>query len=386
MTKILLVANTDWYLYNFRRSLARFLTSEGFEVGLVSPPGNYAKLLQEAGFRWMGWEVGRQTLSPAGEISSLLRLARIYRQELPDLVHHHTIKCVLYGSLAARLTKIPVRINSITGRGYVFVSSDRKAAFLRLLVKPFYKLAFGDKAGGAAIFENAADLAYFVDHGLVASNNTFLIEGVGVDADEFVPTPEPEGPVVVLLAARMLWDKGVGALIEAMRILRQQGVTPDRLRAVLVGEPDPGNPTSIDQATLKGWHDQGIADWWGWRADMKAVYAACHIVTLPTTYGEGVPTTLLEAAACGKPIVATDIPGCREIIRHGDNGLLIPPGNHQALAEALLTLVEQPAQRGRMGQAGRQIVLQRFTNRSVNVATLDVYCKYLKLAKDSSRD
>lgn len=376
--KVILVANTDWYLYNFRLGLARFLRSQGDEVVLISPPGQYAARLQQAGFRWIEWRVGRQTLAPWSESGALLQLARLYRQEKPTLVHQHTIKPVLYGSLAARLARIPAVVNSITGRGYIFVADDRKARLLRRVVGPFYRLAFANPHC-AVIFENDVDRQYFIRQGLLPAERARLIEGVGVDAERFTPAPEPDGPPVVIFTARMLWDKGVGILVEAARLLNKaEALETGRVRVALVGVPDPGNPASVDAATLRGWEAEGVVEWWGWQEDMSTVYPRGHVFTLPTIYGEGVPTVLLEAAACGKPLVATDAPGCREVVRHGVNGLLVPPNDPGALAAALRQLAADPALRGRMGAASRQLVLEKFTAGQVNAATRQVYELILK--------
>ena len=376
--KVILVANTDWYLYNFRLALARFLRDQGFEVVLISPSGRYASLLQQAGFRWIEWRVGRQTLTPWAEFTALLQLARLYRQEKPALVHQHTIKPVLYGSLAARLARVPAVVNSITGRGYVFVAEDRKARLLRRVVGPLYRLAFANPHC-AVIFENDVDRQYFVRQRLLHAVRARLIEGVGVDIERFTPMPEPAGAPVIVLPARMLWDKGVGVLVDAARLLNE-GETPvcGKARVALVGVPDPGNPASIDEATLRGWEAEGVVEWWGWQEDMSTVYPRCHIVTLPTVYGEGVPTALLEAAACGKPLVATDAPGCRDVVRHEINGLLVPSNDPPALADALRRLAGDPDLRGRMGVASRQLVLEKFTTGQVNAATLQVYESVLK--------
>lgn len=376
--KILLVANTDWYLYNFRLSLARFLRSREYDILLISPPGPYVVSLQQAGFRWIEWKVGRQTLAPWAEAAALLHLARLYRREAPALVHHHTIKPVLYGSLAARLAHVPAVVNSITGRGYVYVGEDRKARLLRRLVGPFYRLAFS-YPNCAVIFENDVDRQYFIGQGLLQAGQTCLIEGVGVDAERFFPTPEPEGDPVIIFPARMLWNKGAGVLMEAARQM-QGGSTPGKpkVRVALVGVPDPGNPDSIDEATLRSWEAEGAIEWWGWQDDMNAVYTRCHIVALPTVYGEGVPTALLEAAACGKPLVATDAPGCREVVHSEVNGLLVPPNDPTALAVALQRLAGDPDLRGRMGVASRQLVLEKFTTQQVNTATHQVYQAILK--------
>jgi glycosyltransferase involved in cell wall biosynthesis len=367
MAKIVLVANTDWYLYNFRLSLAQTLLGQGYEVLLVSPSGKYAPLLEEAGFRWLAWEVGRQSMAPWKELPAILSLYHIYRREQPDLVHHFTVKPVLYGALAAWLAGKAAVVNSITGLGYVFLGQETKARFLRHLVKMFYRQVLNRPHSGV-IFENTNDRQFFIDQGLVAESQTWLIEGVGVDAERFHPSPEPEGQPVIVLPARLLWDKGVNELVEAARLLRPRV----KARFVLVGEPDKGNPASVTESDIQKWVKEGVVEWWGWCNDMREVYAACHIVTLPS-YGEGIPTTLLEAAASGRPVVATAVPGCQDVVVDGLNGYKVPVRDGHALAEALAKLVEDPALRVKMGAAGRQLVLEKYTSPQINAQNLNVY-------------
>jgi glycosyltransferase involved in cell wall biosynthesis len=367
MTKILLVANTDWYLYNFRLSLAKFLRDHGYEIVLVSPAGRFAPLLQDAGFRWIEWDLGRQTLAPWTELRAMARLARVYQHEQVDLVNHFTVKPVLYGSLAARLVGVKNVVNSVTGLGFVFLSQGLKARFLRGVVKYMYRMAFAHP-NCAVIFENETDRQYLIEERVITSQPTWLIQGVGIDPDCFSPLPEPAGTPVIVLPARLLWDKGVGVLVEAARLLRPQF----EVRVVLVGEPDPGNPASIPQATIQGWVEEGVIEWWGWQNEMENVYANCHIVALPS-FGEGVPTVLLEAAACARPIVTTDVAGCRDVVSHGVNGLLVPPDDVPALSKALERLINDPSLRSRMGAMGRQLILEKYTQEQVNSATLAVY-------------
>jgi glycosyltransferase involved in cell wall biosynthesis len=363
--KCILVSNTDWYLYNFRLSLAFYLRAAGYHVLFVSPPGEYVTLLQQAGFEWRAWQVGRKSTAPWQELGSLRQLVRLYREIKPDVVHHHTIKPVLYGGLAARWAGVPKVLHSITGRGYVFLGQSFRAKLLQRLVKPLYRLAL---SGTRVIFENDGDRQYFLQAGLVREPQAYLIESVGVDPARFFPAPEPPGEPVILLAARLLWDKGVGDLVEAARLLRER--LP--FRVVLAGEPDPGNPASISEKQLRQWEQDGLVEWWGWQADMAAVYGHCHIVVLPS-YHEGVPTGLLEAAACARPIVASDIPGCRAVVSDGENGFLVPPGQPAELAAALERLLRDSDLRGKMGRAGREIILRKFTQRQVNEQTLAVY-------------
>jgi glycosyltransferase involved in cell wall biosynthesis len=177
-----------------------------------------------------------------------------------------------------------------------------------------------------------------------------------VDANYFTPLPEPPGIPTIILPGRLLWDKGVGVLVNAARILHNRV----DVRVALVGQPDPGNPATVDQASIDSWVKEGLIEWWGWQTDMREVYAKSHIVTLPSM-GEGLPTALIEAEACNRPIVTTDVSGCRDVVEDGANGFLVPPNDPAQLAEALEKLVCDPGLRVRMGQAGRELVLRRFT-------------------------
>jgi glycosyltransferase involved in cell wall biosynthesis len=343
MPKVALVANTDWYLYNFRLSLAELLRREAIEVLLLSPHGPFVQEFERRGFRWREWGVGRQSLAPWREAASLVRLASIYHRERPDIAHHFTVKPVIYGALAAEWARVPSVVSSVAGLGHVFIGDEVRSRFLRPVVRLLYRHAL-ERPRGVVTFENPHDQEYFETHGLVAREHTRLIPGAGVDIDRFVPTPEPPGPPVVVLAARMLWTKGVGVQVEAARLLHTKD-TRQAMRLALVGEPDPGNPMTIDTPTLESWAREGLVEWWGWRAAMEEVFAACHIVTLPTLGGEGVPTVLLEAAAAGRPVVTTDVPGCRDLVEHEVNGLIVPPNDAPALAAALARLAGDPAAR-----------------------------------------
>lgn len=368
MKKIALVANTDWYLYNFRLSLANYLREQGYEVTLISPPGDYVRELQRQGFPWISWPVSRQGISPPAELPALFGLMKIYRQLKPDLVHHHTIKPVLYGSLAAQWCGVGGVVNSITGRGYVFGSRQLRARIAYQAVKHLYRLAF-KPPNAVAVFENRFDQQVFIDQGFVPESQTRFIAGVGVDQQRFRPSPLPAGIPIVTMVGRLLWDKGVHVFVDAARLLRADGIA----RFILVGAPDPGNPGSIDPSQINAWVSEGIIEWWGWQDDTHTVYSQSHMVVLPTSYGEGIPVVLLEAAASGRAVVASDTPGCREAVRPGYNGLLVPTDDAPAVAGALRTLIADIDLCARMGANGRQLVLEQFTVGQVNAATLEVY-------------
>lgn len=371
--KILFFANTDWYLYNFRLSLAQSLRNAGHEVVLLSPSGDYAPRLVEAGFRWLEFNFSRQGINPVAELNTIAALRRVYQDEKPDLVHHFTIKCVLYGSFAARRAGIGAIVNSITGLGYVF-SDQFPARVLRLLVKRLYRSAV---AGTQVIFQNPDDRDLFLNLKLVQPEQATLILGSGVNPDRFSPMTEPDNLPVVVLPARMLWDKGIAEFVRAAQILRAEGL---RARFALVGKSDPQNPNSISYDQLCQWQKEGDVEWWGWQENIASVFAMAHVICLPTSYREGVPRVLIEAAACGKPLVATDVPGCREVVRPEENGLLVPPRDAEKLADALRRLIRDRELRLRMGARGRELVLAEFSDDRVFAATRKVYQQALDRA------
>lgn len=371
MTKILLVANTDWYLYNFRLSLAKLLREGGFEVALISPGGPFVEGIRAAGFRWLEWPVGRQSMGLSGESRALWRLLQVYRQEKPDLVHHFTVKPVLYGTLAARLAGVKAVVNSITGLGYLFLQQGFHVRLVRWMVLRLYHLAFRHPSL-AVVFENENDRDFFLDRQLVRPEQTRVIHGAGVDLEKFRPAQEPVGTPLVVLPARMLWDKGVGVMAEAARSLKGRR----EVRVALVGASDPGNPARIPEDTLQEWAAEGLVEWWGFNKDMPEVYRQAQVVALPSM-GEGLPTALLEAAACERPIVATDVPGCREVVLDGETGLLVPPNDPAALAAAVEKLLDDPALRRRLGENARQRVAQYFSDQKINEQTLGVYYSLL---------
>lgn len=365
--KIIYFSNTDWYLYNFRLNLARAMRDRGFEVILMSPPGDYVERLRAEGFRWIRFPLSRKGTNPFTELATVNRLTGVYEKEKPDIVHHFTVKCVTYGSLAAKKAGVPVVINSITGLGHVFVDNTPSARLLRVIVRGLYQKAM---RGTGVIFQNPDDLNLFLDLGLVNREQSRLIRGSGIDTERFSAMPEPETyPPLVVLPARMLWSKGVGEFVEAAHILHDKGV---RARYALVGVADSGNPSAVSLTQLGEWQKEGIVEWWGWQEDIKVVFALASIVCLPS-YREGVPRVLAEAAACTRALVTTDVPGCREIVTDGVNGFLVPVSNAPALAEALRKLIEDPVLRLRMGMSGRDIVEREFSNRRVVTETLQIY-------------
>ena len=364
--KIVLFANTDWYLYNFRLPLARALRSQGHDLVLLSPPGEYSRYLKEAGFRWVGFPLSRRGLNPFNEAGTLWRLFCFYRSQRPDVAHNFTVKCVLYGTLAARLAGTRRIINAVTGLGFVFLDQRQCGRVIRWLVRKLYRFALKNTL---VIFQNPEDRKLFTQQNLVTEAQSIMIKSSGVDIHQFTPSPEPEGIPLVILPARMLWDKGIGEFVDVARHLQDAGVSA---RFALVGDCDPDNPSSVSMDKLSTWVKEEVVEWWGWREDMAAVYACSNIVCLPS-YREGVPKTLIEAAACGRAIVATDVPGCREVVHDGQNGLLVPLREPEALVSALRRLIKDKALRQEMGYQSRAIAEAEFSSDLIVSKTLKVY-------------
>jgi glycosyltransferase involved in cell wall biosynthesis len=365
MSRVLLFANTDWYLYNFRLSLAKELRDQGHEVILLSASGPFEKLLEESGFQWVPFQLSRQGINPFYELWTLGQLTRLYYKLHPDIVHHFTIKPVLYGSMAAHLLKIPGIINSITGLGHLFIDSEPITRLLRRLASWLYRM---NLRGTEVIFENPEDRQIFIEWRFIKPGQSHLILGTGVDVDKFRPTVKDNNPPIVLFSSRMLITKGVLEYVEAARILKEKGINA---RFALAGKTDSGNPASIPEEQIDMWKKSNLLEWWGWQDDMPSALAKADIFCLPS-YREGVPNALLEATACGLPIVTTDTPGCREVVTHGVNGLLVPVKNAQAIADALETMLLDAELRRKMGNAGREIAIN-FSNIKVNRETLIVY-------------
>jgi glycosyltransferase involved in cell wall biosynthesis len=368
--KVIFFANTDWYLYNFRLPLAKFLRARGFEVVMLSPVGSYGPRLESEGFRWIGLDMERRSLNPARELALIRRISAVYAVERPDIVHHFTIKCVVYGSLIARWQGIRNRVNAVTGMGYVFSDDGYRARLLRPVVRNLIRATLGGE-GSRLILQNKDDLAAFMAAELASTERTHVIMGSGVDTMRFQPAPPPREPraMRVLLASRLLWDKGIREYIDAARLVKEAGLPVEFL---LAGNPDSGNPASVPEWQIAKWQQDSAIRYLGHVAEMPRLLAEIDVAVLPS-YREGVPRSLLEAAACGLPIVTTDVPGCREVVRHGVNGLLVPARDPAALAAAIRFMWERPEERVRMGEAARQTILRDFDQSIVFEKTFAVY-------------
>ena len=372
--KVLLFANTDWYLFNFRQSLAYALREAGFEVILVSPPGPYGQRLLEAGFRWIPAPMARQSLNPLRESGLLFWLVRLLLIEKVSLVHGFTIKCVIYGALAARLAGVKARVSSVAGMGYVFINTSLRARGLRLLLRPLFQLALSGRAS-RLILQNRDDLDIFVRAGLVNPGRARLIAGSGVNCERFRPrkTPRQLGTFRVLLASRLLWDKGLAEYAEAARLLKAEGRC---ISFLLAGDLDPGNPASVEPEVITDWETKGWLECLGHVDDMAGLLGTIDVVVLPS-YREGLPKSLIEAAACGLAIVTTDVPGCRDVVSDGETGLLVPVKDPVALAMAIARLKDEPDFAENLGRKARIMACAQFDEKIVIEKTLAVYRELL---------
>jgi glycosyltransferase involved in cell wall biosynthesis len=330
-------------------------------------------LLESSGLAVHELRFSRSGANPFELLRDFLDLLRLYRRLGPDLVHLVALKPMLLGGMAAKLVGVRRVILAVPGRGSVFSARGPLAALRRLIVTVLYRLAYR-RGSNRVIIQNAEDRDYFLGRGVFAAHDIRLIRGSGADIARLMPVREPGGTPLVVFASRMLKEKGATDFVAAARLLRARGVEG---RFVLVGDPDPGNPHSHTRAELQAWADSGVVDWWGHRADIGAVFAGCHVVCLPTVYGEGVPKVLIEAAACGRPIVTTDQAGCRDIVRNAHNGLLVPARDVEALAAALERLLRDPALRQQMGAHGRALVEAEFSLDIVVRQTLEIYRELL---------
>lgn len=367
--KIIFFVTEDWYFCSHRLPLAIAAQQTGYDVTVVTRVSNHGELIRSHGLNLIPIKISRRSRNPLEGLGVIRQLLHIYREQKPDIVHHVALKPVLYGSIAARLAGVPAVVNALAGLGFLFVSKRLLARGLRPLVEAALRVLL-NRSNVRVIFQNPDDMGLLIGRGVLESKLAVLIRGSGVDTTQFRVTPEPGGVPVVVLASRMLWDKGIKEFVEAARQLKEQGVSA---RFALVGEGDSENPASISREQLAQWHDEGAIEWWGRRENMPQVFAESNMVCLPTTYGEGVPKVLIEAAACARAIVATDVPGCREIVHHDENGLLVPAKDGRALALALRRLIEDSGLRNKMGMRGRSLVQEEFSIEHVVQQTLALY-------------
>jgi len=372
---ILFLVTEDWYFCLHRLPVARAARDAGFRVLVATQVDEHGGIIEREGFTLIPMRWRRRSLNPLHALSEVRQIAAIYRKYSPDLVHHVALKPSLLGSFAANITRTSPVVNNLAGLGLAFSSTGPVSALVRAGVIAGIKLFFRG-ADRRVIVENADDAEYLVSHIGLARDKVAVIRGIGVDVARFSPSGETiDAGITITLVSRMLWPKGIGELVEAARMLRDRGLD---IKVQLVGKPDTSSRVSVPEKQLRAWQSRGLVDWLGYREDIPALWRQTHIAVLPSYYREGVPRCLLEAAACSCPIVTTEMPGCRDVVRHGVNGLLVPPRDPAALADALGQLISDPEMRQRMGQEGRRLVVEEFAEDRVVKQTLDLYLELVK--------
>jgi glycosyltransferase involved in cell wall biosynthesis len=347
--------------------MARAAKAAGFRIALAARLGAAAPGLEAEGIRLIPLELRRGTLNPAHVIGECAALARLVRRERPDILHLIALKPIAVGGLAGLFAPVPTIINSITGVGFLGIGGSAKVALARAILWPLIAVLLG-RANSWILSDNHDDARIL---GRRASHPITHVGGAGIDPDHFAELPLPDGATVrAAVVARMLWSKGIDTVVEAQRRLRQRGVELD---LTLAGPVEEGIPNALSRATLERWSAQPGISWIGPQADVRTVWRDADIAVLASRGGEGLPRALLEAAACGRPMITTDVPGCRDFVRSGEEGLIVPPDDPPALAAALETLVRDRDLRRRMATAARARVVAGFTEQQIAAAVVALY-------------
>ena len=369
--KILYLVSEDWYFMSHRIPMARAAQKAGYEVHVATRVGECADPIQKEGFLLHPIHWRRGNMNPFRLIAAVLETRRIYKRVQPDLVHHVAVVPMLIGSIAALGLPI-IRLNALAGLGFTFTSDTAQARVMRPMARHLLRWLL-KRPNSTVLVQNPDDYAVVAGLG-VPKQSIALIAGSGVDVDALTPLPEPAGPFTVGYVGRLLDDKGVRTLVRAHELLAQRGIPVNTL---LAGEPDPSNPASVPDHLLASWRRLPNVQLLGHVPDIRSVWARAHVAVLPSRR-EGLPKSLLEAAACGRPLIATDVPGCREIARDGVNAVLVPWDNPDALADAIERLMNAPDLRARFGAASRQIAVSEYSSRHVAGDIAALYARLLE--------
>jgi glycosyltransferase involved in cell wall biosynthesis len=373
------VVTEDWYFLSHRLSLARAAQASGFRVIVATGAGTRGAEIAAHGIEHRTVSLSRRGLAPGRELKALRDLRLLMLELEPSIVHLVAAKPIVHGNIAARLAGNPPVLNAVAGLGYLYLGDGSRRRVLRALYEQTFRRFVRARGHARVLVQNADDAELLVRRGLARADQLDCVVGAGVDIERFRVTPEPEyGPRVVLCHTRMLWDKGIAELVAAAEHLRARGLHDVVVR--LVGAPDPANPRSLSERELVRFARSGLVEWLGRRDDIPEQLARCHVACLPS-YREGAPLSLLEAAAAGRAIVATDVPGCREVVKHGANGVLVPPRDSLALAAALARLLADRDERARMGREGRLRAEQEFAASVVNARVVATYQAMLRAGR-----
>lgn len=365
---IMYVVNAAEFFLSHRLPLALAAKETGYEVHVVTAAGPDVQRIKSYGFIHHVVPFARSGQNPFAELKTLMQMVSLFRHIKPDLVHLITIKPVLYGGIAARFSGVKSVVAAVSGLGTVFLANSKLAKLRTWLVIRFYTIAFNHKRL-TVIFQNPDDRDALLSQCCLKLNQTRMIRGSGVALADYPYKPEPEGRLIVVMAARLLRDKGVIEYIDAAKILHQRGLDVEMR---LIGSVDLGNPSTVSQFELEQWQDEGNIVLMGYRKDIAAQYAAANIICLPS-YREGLPKSLVEAAACGRAVITSDVPGCRDAITPDVTGLLVPVKNSSALADAIQKLANEPDLRHAMGQAGRKLAEEVFAIEKIVAQHMEIY-------------
>jgi glycosyltransferase involved in cell wall biosynthesis len=367
--KLLFLVNVDWFFLSHRLPIAIEAQHQGYEVHVVTGITDKFDVLESYGFIVHPWSIGRSSTGLAGEALTFWEIFKVFKKVQPHIVHLVTIKSVIFGGIAARLTGVPSVVAAISGLGFVFLNKGLKAAVIRSVVSGLYRLALG-KRNLNVICQNVDDLKTIVKVSGISRNKVVMILGSGVELSSYRVKPLPQGTPIVVMAARLLLDKGVYDFITAARLLKKRGIV---VRFLLAGEPDPGNPATITQKEFSNWDKESCIELLGYRDDIANLFSQSTVVVLPSYYGEGLPKVLVEAAACGRAVVTTDHPGCRDAVEPGKSGILVPVKDPVALADAIQHLIVDSELCQSMGLAGRSLAEREFDIERIVNAHLKIY-------------
>ena len=373
--RLIYIVSEDWVFVSHRLTLAKQAIKDGYDVTAITNISNHEDVLLSAGLKVFNINFCRSFKRPFSDVHSIYQLIKLFRLLKPEVIHNVGLKISLISSIAAFIARVPVVINAYTGLGYVFSSNDMLARVIRLLLNSPLKY-LNHRASTWVVFQNEDDEALFENSNLINKERTLLIKGSGVDVNEFPFSDELPGQLKVMLASRLLWDKGVGEFIEASRQLK---INYPEVTFVLVGDVDEQNPLSLTKEIIDSWVNEGFIEWWGHKQNMPEVLKLAHIVALPS-YREGLPKVLLEAASIGRALVATDVPGCREIVRDGVNGFLVQAKESKCLAEAIEKLILNKELRTQMGLKSREIIETELSSEIINKQFIELYNSAIKLS------
>lgn len=374
--RLLIVVNSIDFFISHRLPLAIAAQKEGYEVHVAARVKNSSDLSGLEGFNVHNITFVRSGQNPLSEIKIFFSLLLLFFNIKPDLIHLVTIKPVIYGGIAAKIVSIKSVVVAISGLGSVFSASGRFEQIRLCLVKFLYRLALKHD-NMKVIFQNSSDKEKLLSIRAIKQSQAILLRGSGVSLLDYPNLPEPEGIPVVSMAARLLREKGVCEFVGAARILKERGV---KVIMQLIGSPDPENPSSITEKEASFWAKEGIVDILGYRKDIATLYSQSNIVCLPSYYGEGLPKSLIEGAACGRAVITTDMPGCRDAIIPNVTGLLVPARNEAALADSIETLINDTSKRRVMGEAARKLAEDEFTIEHVIEKHMNIYQELLSRA------